>query len=97
MHISYYYCAKAKTNVLSSILPCLVLNLKGNRVFDEGKASTPTLTGEFKWPFKFLRFLALNAKGGETIRPKAKGPHHPHFTNSKCQSAFHLVSKIQLV
>jgi hypothetical protein len=23
-------------------------------------------------------FLALNAKGGESIKPKAKGPHH-HF------------------
>jgi hypothetical protein len=23
-------------------------------------------------------FLALNAKGGENIKPKAKGPHH-HF------------------
>jgi hypothetical protein len=21
-------------------------------------------------------FLALNAKGGESIKPKAKGPHH---------------------
>jgi hypothetical protein len=25
-----------------------------------------------------LRFLAINAKGGENIKPKAKGPHH-HF------------------
>jgi hypothetical protein len=25
------------------------------------------------------QFLALNAKGGENIRPKAKGPHHHHF------------------
>jgi hypothetical protein len=24
-------------------------------------------------------FLALNAKGGENIKPKAKGPHHHHF------------------
>jgi hypothetical protein len=23
-------------------------------------------------------FLAINAKGGENIKPKAKGPHH-HF------------------
>jgi hypothetical protein len=23
--------------------------------------------------------LALNAKGGESIKPKAKGPHHHHF------------------
>jgi hypothetical protein len=22
-------------------------------------------------------FLAINAKGGESIKPKAKGPHHP--------------------
>jgi hypothetical protein len=24
-------------------------------------------------------FFALNAKGGENIKPKAKGPHHHHF------------------
>jgi hypothetical protein len=24
-------------------------------------------------------FLAINAKGGENIKPKAKGPHHRHF------------------
>ena len=24
-------------------------------------------------------FLAINAKGGESIKPKAKGPHHPNF------------------
>jgi hypothetical protein len=44
MHISYSSCAKTKTNVLSSILLCLVLNWKGNGVFGKGKASTPTLT-----------------------------------------------------
>jgi hypothetical protein len=27
-------------------------------------------------------FLALNAKGGENIKLKAKGPHH-HFKNFK--------------
>jgi hypothetical protein len=27
-------------------------------------------------------FLAINAKGGENIKPKAKGPHH-HSKNSK--------------
>ena len=26
-------------------------------------------------------FLVLNAKGGERINPKAKGPHHHHFKN----------------
>jgi hypothetical protein len=26
-------------------------------------------------------FLAINAKGGENIKPKAKGPHHHHFKN----------------
>jgi hypothetical protein len=25
--------------------------------------------------------LAINAKGGENIKLKAKGPHHDHFTN----------------
>jgi hypothetical protein len=24
-------------------------------------------------------FLAINAKGGEDIKPKAKGPHHHNF------------------
>jgi hypothetical protein len=24
-------------------------------------------------------FLVLNAKGGENIKPKSKGPHHHHF------------------
>jgi hypothetical protein len=23
----------------------------------------------------------INAKGGENIKPKAKGPHHHHFKN----------------
>jgi hypothetical protein len=25
--------------------------------------------------------LAINAKGGENIKPKAKGPHHHYFKN----------------
>jgi hypothetical protein len=29
---------------------------------------------------KFL-FLAINAKGGENIKPQVKGPHHHHFKN----------------
>jgi hypothetical protein len=44
MHVSYSSCAKAKTNVLSSVLLCLVLDWKGNEVFGKGKASTTTLT-----------------------------------------------------
>jgi hypothetical protein len=28
-------------------------------------------------------FLAINAKGGERIKPKAKGPHHHHFKISQ--------------
>jgi hypothetical protein len=28
-----------------------------------------------------LLFLALNAKGEENIKTKAKGPHHHHFKN----------------
>jgi hypothetical protein len=47
MHISYSSCAKVKTNVLSSVFLCLVLNGKGNGVFDKVKASTPTLTVSF--------------------------------------------------
>jgi hypothetical protein len=38
-------------------------------------------------------FLALNAKGGENIKPKAKGPHH-HF--KKFQNEI-LIGKFQLV
>ena len=45
MHISS--CAKAKTNVFSSLLLCLVLNWKGNGVFGKGKASTLTRTISF--------------------------------------------------
>jgi hypothetical protein len=111
MHISYSFCGKVKTNVLSSILPYLVLNWKGNVVFDKDNASTPTLMVSFTlcryscnsqlvWPFTHTYFtiwekvlvpkgenckglssspfLAINAKGGESIKPKAKGPHH-HF------------------
>jgi hypothetical protein len=37
--------------------------------------------------------LALNAKGGENIKPKAKGPHH-HF--KKIRNEF-LIGKFQLV
>jgi hypothetical protein len=32
-------------------------------------------------------FLAINAKGGEINRPKAKGPHHHPFLNF--QKLFH--------
>jgi hypothetical protein len=110
MHISYSSCAKAKTNVFSSIYLWLVLDWKGNRVFGKDKASTPTLTVSFTlcrysinsqliWPFTHIYliiwekilgpkggenakglssslFLAIHAKGGESIKPKAKGPHH---------------------
>jgi hypothetical protein len=27
--------------------------------------------------------LAINAKGGENIKPKAKGPHHHHFKKNR--------------
>jgi hypothetical protein len=56
-------------------------------------------------------FLAINAKGGESIKPKAKGPHHhapPYFQKQKemfisnrylsLSQDFHLVSQnFQLV
>jgi hypothetical protein len=45
MHISYHPCAKVKTNVFSSIFLSLVLDCKGNRVFDKDKASTPNSDG----------------------------------------------------
>jgi hypothetical protein len=30
-------------------------------------------------------FLAINAKGGENIKPKAKGLHHHHFKKIRNQ------------
>jgi hypothetical protein len=39
----------------------------------------------YQWGRKYPKglqhsqFLALNAKGGENIKPKAKGPHHHHL------------------
>jgi hypothetical protein len=47
MHISYSSCAKATTNVLSSVFLYLVIDWKGNGVFGKDKASTPTLTVSF--------------------------------------------------
>jgi hypothetical protein len=32
--------------------------------------------GEKRKGSQSLRFLAINTKGGESIKPKAKGPHH---------------------
>jgi hypothetical protein len=34
-----------------------------------------------KRALKRLRFLAINAKGGEILSPKAKGPHHHQCQN----------------
>ena len=36
-------------------------------------------------------FLAINAKEGENIKPKAKGPHHHHFQKFSVEY-FQLVS-----
>jgi hypothetical protein len=38
-------------------------------------------------------FLALNAKGGENIKPKAKGPHH-HFKIFKMNFSIDVFFKI---
>jgi hypothetical protein len=35
--------------------------------------------GESKKGLSKSPFLAINAKGGENIKPKVKGPHHHHF------------------
>jgi hypothetical protein len=40
-------------------------------------------------------FLVLNAKGGENIKPKAKGSHHHHF--KKIRNKLQLVSNFQLM
>jgi hypothetical protein len=50
-------------------------------------------------------FLVINAKGGENIKPKAKGPHHHHFKNFQKErfnwysqmSVFHLVSMLMKI
>jgi hypothetical protein len=130
MHISYSSCAKAKTNMLSSISLWLVLDWKGNGVFGKDKASTrirqrqgfhsddityplPLLMSlSMVWPFtriyitngeKVLRkntkglssslFLAINVKGGESIKPKAQGPHHHHFKISQISISIGIWSK----
>jgi hypothetical protein len=60
---------------------------------------------------KVLRFFAINAKGGENIKPKAKGPHHHHFKKNRnklmysqlvslfplcCENKFQLVSNFSI-
>jgi hypothetical protein len=47
MHISYFSCDEAKTNVLPSVFLSIVLDGKGNEVFGKGKASTTTLSVSF--------------------------------------------------
>jgi hypothetical protein len=49
--------------------------------------------GEVKGP-QDSSFLAINAKGGENIRPKAKGQHHHIFQIQNFELVFHLVSKM---
>jgi hypothetical protein len=61
MHISYSSCAKAKTNVFSSVFLYLVLDWKGNGVFGNDKASTPT---------KCISILSLRLKGKWSIRQR---------------------------
>jgi hypothetical protein len=62
---------------------CLVSNWKGNRVLSKGSASTSYSFGinhpcsnsctSILWKgLKISSFLVLNAKGGESIRPKQK-------------------------
>jgi hypothetical protein len=47
----------------------------------------------YQWERKYLRaikfsILAINAKGGESIKPKAKGPHHHFFSKTKGSGYF---------
>jgi hypothetical protein len=45
-------------------------------------------------------FLAINAKGGENIKPKAKGPHHHYFKkirNKVLIDIFTLLSMLHLI
>jgi hypothetical protein len=43
-----------------------------------GESIRPQRGRKCKKGSQVLHFLAINAKGGESIKPKAKGPHH-HF------------------
>jgi hypothetical protein len=89
MRISYFSCAKAKTNVLPSVFLYLVLDSKGNEVVGKGKAPTTFLSVSYTLcpthVFTFIYFL-LKASiflhfwqlipKGEKLIGKAKGPHH---------------------
>jgi hypothetical protein len=55
MRISYFSCAKAKTNVLPSVFLYLVLDSKGNEVVGKGKA--PTTFFQYRIPYALLMYL----------------------------------------
>jgi hypothetical protein len=42
---------------------------------------------------QFSLFLALNAKGGENIKPKAKGPHHHSIFSKLFQKGGEIIYK----
>ena len=76
MYISYSSCAKAKTNMLSSVSLWLVLDWKGTEVLGKDKASTPTLTVSFTLclTHKILNWYKLSLisiifQRGRIIRP----------------------------
>jgi hypothetical protein len=50
--------------------------------------------GENKKGSQGSPFLAINAKGGESIKPKAKGPHHHHLIF--CVSIFFKIGIFQI-
>jgi hypothetical protein len=50
--------------------------------------------GESKEGSQKTPFLVINAKGGENISPKEKGPHHHQFQSFK--KSFQLVSIFQI-
>jgi hypothetical protein len=76
MHTSYSSCAKAKTNVLSSVCLSLILDWKENGVFGKHKASTPTLMVSFPFVVTHVSLIGMFLHSylfyhlGESIRPQ---------------------------
>jgi hypothetical protein len=63
--------------------PSLIFTLPFGRSCEKGLSSSP--------------FLVINAKGGENIKPKAKGPHHQFQNFHKCLFQLVFKANFQLV
>jgi hypothetical protein len=124
LHISYLYCAKAKTNMFPWASRVLSLRLKVKWSIRQRHHfhSTPSVLSFLAgippslqiWynlhSYSFVPlgekvkralktpFLAITAKGGESISPKAKGPHKLPWPISKnFETKFKFLNVLQLV